>query len=107
MRRTALWLAVAVVAALCFALAARAQPSGPIDVGKALREASQEQPETPAEPVPGAEKWALAIGLLPVVAMLVILYLMRYFSQREQEEALKREGGAQDAGHDDEPRDSA
>jgi hypothetical protein len=107
MRHTSLWLAMFAVATLGFALGAHAQPSGPVDVSKVLRDASQPQPETPAEPTPGVDMWVPVIGLLPVVAMLVILYLMRYFSDREREEALKRDGGGRDTRPDDAPPDSA
>jgi Ni/Fe-hydrogenase subunit HybB-like protein len=100
MRSAALALAIVAAAVLLGGIhvGVHAQKATP-DLGRILQEGAEPPPEAPSGPAPGAQKWVLTIGLLPVVALIVIVLLMRWFGLREQE-ALMREGGAPDADRD-------
>jgi len=96
-----------VVTALPLLTVARgwSQPAQQQDVGEVLREASEPSPATPSQAAPGSQKWALLISLVPLFALGIILYLLRWFGRREQQ-MLARQGGADDGNRDADSRDS-
>ena len=113
-RKLLVALAVILLGALAGA-GAWSQTAPEKDVSTILREASQSQPEKPAHVTPRSQKWALLIGLLPLLSLAIIAYLLRRLGERERQaglhgersRAIMREGGAEDASQDTDPRHRA